>query len=137
MCRRVGGLCGCDLPAGRDERVERLTKELGDARAEVARLEALLGAAAVDAAAEPLTSVASVSQKEGPRVCAVVRTYAGHAEVLGPELQTMRAAARVVTCVEIKYRAPHAIDATLSPWTHRLTGRCPHRPRAPASRSIY
>ena len=108
VCRRVGGLCGCDLPSARNERVERLTKELGDARAEVARLEAALGAATVDAAAEPLTNVASVKATEGPRVCAVVRTYAGHADVLGPELQTMRAAARASGGVEIKYRSPHA-----------------------------
>ena len=30
------------------------------------------------------------------------------------------------TCVEIKYRAPHAIDATLSPWPRRLDGSEAH-----------
>ena len=29
---------------------------------------------------------------------------------------------RAVACVEIKFRTPHAIDATLSPWPHRLDG---------------
>ena len=34
------------------------------------------------------------------------------------------------TCVEIKFRAPHAIDATSDPWPRRLDGVEAHeRPR--------
>ena len=63
-CRIVRGLCACGDPAGLDS---------------AANLEA---------------DVAATAPSHGPRVCAVVRTYAGHAHAIGPALQTMRAAAR-------------------------------------------